>query len=60
MKTLAIVTLFAAALVAAAGCHWRHRNWRDNRDDRSNRYSSYHDGNHYVRNHRASVMEPES
>jgi hypothetical protein len=57
MKTLAIVTLFAAAMLAAAGCHWRHRNWRDYRD-RS--YNSYHDGNHYVRNQQPAVMERDS
>jgi hypothetical protein len=57
MKTLAIGMLFAAALVSVAGCHWRHRNWRDNRNYS---YDSYHNGDHYVRNQRASVVDRDS
>ena len=49
MKTLAIGMLFAAALLSAAGCHWRHRNWRDNRDYS---YNSYYDGDRYGRDYR--------
>jgi hypothetical protein len=49
--------LFAAALVSVAGCHWRHRNWRDNRNYS---YNSYHDGDHSVRNQKASVMDRDS
>lgn len=57
MKTLAIGILFAAALLSAAGCHWRQRNWRDYRD---NSYNSYHNGDHYVRNQQPSVMDRDS
>jgi hypothetical protein len=54
MKTLAIGMLFATALVSVVGCHWRHR--RDYRD-----YSnSYHNGDHYVHNQRASVVDRDS
>lgn len=49
MKTLAIAMLFAAALVSLAGCHWRHRNWRDNRDYS---YNSYSDGDRHGRDDR--------
>jgi len=46
MKTLAIGMLFAAALLSAAGCHWSHRNWRDNS------YNSYYDGDRSGRDYR--------
>ena len=55
MKTLAIGMLFAAALVSVAGCHWRHR-----RDYRDYSYNSYHNGDRYVRNQRASVVDRDS
>ena len=55
MKTLAIGMLFAAALLSVAGCHWRHR-----RDYRNYSYNSYNDGDHYVRNQRASVVDRDS
>ena len=57
MKTLAMAMLFAAALVSLGGCHWRHRNWRNDRD---NSYNSYHNGDHYVRTPQASVMDRDS
>ena len=55
MKILTIVTLFATALVAAAGCHWRHR-----RDYRNYSYNGYHNGDHYAGNQQASVVDRES
>jgi hypothetical protein len=56
MKISAIVTLFAAALISAAGCHWRHRNWRDHRDYSDNSYRS----DDHVGNQRVAVAERES
>jgi len=52
MKTLAIVTLLAAALVSAAGCHWRHR--------RDYRNHTYNNGDQYAGNEQASVVDRES
>jgi hypothetical protein len=57
MKTLAMVTLCAAAMLSVAGCHWGQRHWRDYRD---NSYNSYHDGAHYVRNQQAAITDRDS
>jgi hypothetical protein len=32
MKTIALGVLFAVTVVSLAGCHWRHRRWRDYHD----------------------------
>lgn len=32
MKTIALGVLLAVTLVSLAGCHWRHRRWRDYHD----------------------------
>jgi hypothetical protein len=32
MKTIALGVLFAVTIVSLAGCHWRHRRWRNHYD----------------------------
>jgi len=44
MKAIAIGVLLAVTLVSVAGCHWRHRRWRDHND--RNHYSQYNGDRH--------------
>ena len=42
MKTIAWGVLLAVTIVSLAGCHWRHRRWRNHYDRSFNTTQSVH------------------